>query len=127
MTEIPKNPFDGFKTVGELTGERRRRTPLSGWLWLIFGAFLVGLILGGLVYIGFEFWRGAPTTRRHRGFLLRRAQRDLIEHPVSAEELNRRIMLSALAGGAIGLAAGAGYSLRTALRERLEENEDQRR
>lgn len=121
MPEIPKTPFDDFKTVGELTGERRRRTPLSGWLWLTFGAFLVGLILGGLVYVGFEFWRGAPT-RRHRGVLRRMAQQSLIEHPISTEELNRRIMLSALAGGAIGLVVGAGYSLSAARRARREEN-----
>ena len=112
------NPYDDFKTIGEVHGERRGPNPWSFWVVMLIVAVVVGYVAGGGLYVAFEFWRNSPSSHNHG--LRRMARRSLEADPVSKEELHRRIRLCAQWGALAGLVIGAGYCLSAAARERRE-------
>ena len=123
MNEPPSpSRFARFKPIGSEQPEASRFTLLSGWLSLILVLAIVGAVAGPIIYWFFEMWRAQPPHGHlHQSALWRAAHQNLIDHPVKPADLDRRLQLSALTGGLLGVATGAGCWLASLLRRNARE------
>jgi hypothetical protein len=112
--EKKPNPFDNFKTIGEVRGERRQPNPLSFWIIMTICAMIVGSLAGGGLYLAFEFRRANPRHGRRPAF------QEAIPLPASVDVVKRRVKLCAMIGAVAGLLLGARWSFSAAARERYE-------
>ena len=112
MDDPEKSPFDGFRTIGEANPPRRGQGRLAGLFWMAVAGIVIGGLLGGGAYIGFEFWRGEPPGFEYG--LHRRMHEEVIEHPLSEEEVTRNLHLCTLIGAGLGGALGVGLAIKGA-------------
>ena len=88
------------------------------YFWIILGAVILGTLLGGAGYVGFEFWRYGEVYSTDVDHLRRAAYAEVERGEVTIDVVTSRIKLSAAAGGVAGFLAAGWYSLGCILRDR---------
>jgi hypothetical protein len=114
--EPPKPPsWDDFHPIG---GEPvARHSKLTDYVWITLGSGVAGWLIGGAIYIGFEFWRHWAGVHSDHDPLWRAANKALVTNPVGNDVLLHRIWISAWVGAAAGLVLSLIYMARCYIEE----------
>lgn len=106
MEPLRPPSWNDFHAVGE--GTAPTRSKLTDYVWIILGAAIAGWLIGGLFYIGFEFWRYGPD--HHAYHPLKDMANTALANETNEMGMNR-IWISAWIGSGVGGFIGLMYML----------------
>ncbi len=90
----------------------------------LIGAVILGMVLGGLAYVGLFFWQNREMCPCAPVGLVDSPE-SVIAAPASSEELHQGVVISSLGGGAAGALAAVVFVLPSVIRMNRLLNEEE--
>lgn len=113
-----RDPFEDFKPIGDMRGDRTKAVPKSLMIWLVIGGIALGCMAGPATL----FLIGARDHRYNQRRPISSRREPYLDRFIKTKEDARRAMkYSAAIGAAVGGIAGAGCAIALAFSGKRED------